>query len=176
MVYVNCFFYGINISDEELSKYAFPKNSNTIQNSSNIDFKKFNQALKIHNLTIVNKYRENKVLSLTELIGDGNNLGNGNGNGNINNSEEIEKTIERTKETEIITKNDSEPKLTRTMKSYKSVRNLGDLENESNSQTSLFSDNINYLINKTSDIVINSLNGIRQVPELIDYYTYSVYD
>ena len=155
MVYIDCFFYGINLTEEELNKYNFPKNN--LQNSVNIDLKKFNKALDIHNFTIINKYRENKVLSISDLK-----------SGNSNNLKEIQK-------------NNSESKLTRTMKSYKSVRNLGDLEkikeNEINSQTSLFSDNINYLINKTSDIIINGINSIRQFPELIDYYnTYDVYD
>ena len=173
MVYVNCFFYGFDIDEEELKKYDFSKN-NTLQTSisdnSNIfnktlkifnkTLKNFNKALKIHNLTIVNKYRENKILSLSELIC----------NSNLNYSNSINEIIKEGKNNK---KKDEEEdsKLTRTMKSYKSVRNLEKLEkikeNENKSESSLLSKNVNYLIDKTSDIILNS---IKQVPELIDYY------
>lgn len=169
MVYVNCFFYGFDINEDELSKYDFPKNSNTLQTSSNIDFKKFNQALKIHNLTIVNKYRENPIFSLSELTNPN--------YSNPNCSNPTNEIINKIKEEKKIQKDEeADSKLTKIMKSYKSVRNLEKLEeikeNENKSESSLLSENVHYLINKTSDIVISGLNGIKQVPELIDYYTY----
>ena len=167
MVYVNCFYYGINLNQEELKKYDFPISINNNLEADNIDFKKFNGALKIHNLTIINRYRVTKISSISELIS--NQEVTEVTTGDNNNSNDSENILSNNDSENILSNNDSENILSKTMKSFKSVRNLVELE-KTESNKCILSDKLNYLINKTSEIVIGSINGIRQFPEIIDYY------
>lgn len=160
MVYVNCFFYAFDIPEEELKKYNFPNSQNLIIKSKKYNFKDFNKALDIHNLTVINRFLGKKLASISEFKKVKSLLSN-------NNNYEEEEKFET---------NHSKFPIKNTMKSYKSVSNLSTLtilEEDDNSS------NLSYLLNKTSELVINGIKQISEIkpfPEILDYYNYTNYD